>query len=168
MASSPRVSSFLAGFSCLALVVAGGRNAPFAGSPAPDLSPELESLRPFLGSWIGHFDDPNQTAKIFATWTETLGGQAVREVKSVPEIGGFEAEALYYFDRETRAVSYLSVTNNGYVTRGHIRFDGSRFVTEGRQLFPDSSVHSKQGTYTFRDDGTLVNEGGHTIIFERR
>jgi hypothetical protein len=86
----------------------------------------------------------------------------------VPDIGDFEAEVLYYFDRKAGAVSYLSVTNNGYVTRGRITLDEGRFVTEGEQIFPDASVRSTHGTWTFRHDGTLVNEGGHTIVFERR
>jgi hypothetical protein len=154
--------------SCLAVAVLAGWNAPVAGIPAPSLSPELEPLRPFLGSWVGRFDDPDETMEVYGTWSEILGGQAIREVRTVPDADNFEAETLYYFDRETGVVSYLSVTNNGYVTRGRIAFDGSRFVTEGKQVRPDSGVHSTQGTYTFRKDGTLVNAGGHTIIFERK
>jgi hypothetical protein len=168
MSSSRRGTRPLLFLSCLAVAVFAGWNAPGAGIPAPNLEPELEPLRPFLGSWVGHFDDPDETMEIYATWSEILGGQAVREVRTVPDAGRFEAETLYYFDRETAVVSYLSVTNNGYVTRGRIALDGGHIVTEGKQVRPDSTVHSTHGTYTFRNDGTLVNEGGHTIIFERR
>ena len=174
---SPRRSlTLLSGLACLALVAPTGPRAPFADTPTaelapelePELAPELELLRPFLGSWIGHFDDPEATMDIFSTWSEVLGGQAIREVRTVPDAGAFESETLYYLDRETGTIATFSVANTGYVTRSHITYEDGRFVTVGRQVQPDGSVRDTDGTYTFMDDGTLVNEGGHKITFQRR
>ena len=105
--------------------------------------------------------------EIHNTWTSVLDGQAVRGIRTIAEGARYEAETLYYYDREAHAVSYLAVTNNGYVSRGQITFDGEAFVQTGAQVAPDSSIRSTRGTYRFRDDGTLVNEGGHTIVFRR-
>ena len=163
-----RTATLVTCLSCLALVSAAGPNAPRTGVPDPDLSPELGPLRPFVGSWIGHFDDPDETQEIFATWSVILGGHALREVRTVPDAGAFESETLYYFDRESATISFVGVANTGYVTRGQVTHEGGRFVMAGKQVRTDASVRSTQGTYTARDDGTLVNEAGHTIIFRRR
>jgi hypothetical protein len=154
----------------LTLVALGALGVPGPGRNAEELCPELEILRPFLGAWAGKFQGTEGTdagLEIRNTWTSILNGQAVKESRTIAEMG-FEAEGVYYYDRQTGAVSYLTVTNNGYVSRGQTRFDGEQFVQTGTQVAPDSSVRSTEGVYRFRDDGTLVNEGGHVIVFRRR
>lgn len=157
-----------AGLACLASVLPTGPRTLVAGDQAPELAAELEPLRPFLGSWIGHFDDPEETMEVFVTWSEALGGQAIREVRTVPDAGAFESETLYYVDRESKTISHLGITSNGYVSRGSITLADGHLVIGGRQVQPDASAREMDGTYTFRDDGTLVNVGGHTIVFQRR
>jgi hypothetical protein len=88
---------------------------------------------------------------------------------------GFEAETLYYFDREAGVVAYVGITNNGYMSRGQIVLDGEVFVQSGQQTRPDASQHPIRVTYRFVTADRLVNrlynlEGeewrpGHTIIY---
>ena len=152
----------------LALLVLSSMSMSGPRGQAEDLISELELLRPFIGTWMGEFRDDAENPEVHTTWTPILDGQAVREAKTVPEAAGFAAEGTYYYDRQAGAISYLSVTNNGYVSRGRMAFDGELFVQTGTQIAPDSTVRSTRGTYRFRDDGTLVNEGGHVIVFRRR
>lgn len=154
----------------LALLALGASGVSPPGTNNEDLCPELESLRPFLGVWVGKFEGAgaeNERMEIHNTWTSVLDGQAVRQTRTIAEGARFEAETIYYYDRQAHVVSYLAVTNNGYVSRGQITFDGEVFMQTGTQVAPDSSISSTRGTYRFRDDGTLVNEGGHVIVFQR-
>jgi hypothetical protein len=128
-----------------------------SGTQADDLCPELELLRPFVGAWIGEFQDAGERPTILRSWTPILDGQAIRETRSVPELG-FEAESIYYYDRAAGVVSYLGITDNGYVGRGQIAFEGELFTQSGEQTRPDGSTHSIRVTFQFTDEGTLVNQ----------
>jgi Tol biopolymer transport system component len=152
--------------------IAGLRAA--LGPGADELSPELEFLRPFLGAWVGEFQDAGERPTVLRTWTPILDGQAIRETRTVPE-AEFEAESIYYYDRAAGVVSYLSITDNGYVGRGQIAFDGELFTQSGEQTAPDSSTGSIRVTFRFTDQHTLVNQlynlvdgewqSSHTIIY---
>ncbi|UCC71672.1 MAG: DUF1579 family protein [Gemmatimonadota bacterium] len=141
---------------------------------ADDLCPELEFLRPFVGTWVGEVQDAGERPTILRTWTSVLGGQAIRETRTVAELG-FEAESIYYYDRAAGVVSYLGITNNGYVSRGQIVLDGEVFTQSGEQTRPDSSTHSIRVTFRFADEHTLVNQLynlqdgewriGHSVIY---
>ncbi|MGD8726887.1 MAG: hypothetical protein PVH40_04530 [Gemmatimonadales bacterium] len=137
------------------------------GGDPQELCEELRFLSVFLGDWTGHFDDPNETSEIHETWTAILNGHAVRKVRAVPAAEQFESEAIYFYDRVARSVRFIVVTNNGYVIRGAVTYDGDAFTQIGEQTAPDASTRATEGRYRFRDDDTLVEEGGHTIIFER-
>ena len=151
-----------------------GSSAP--GSEADALSPELELLRPFLGGWIGEFQDAGERPTIHRSWTVILDGQAIRETRTVPE-AAFEAESIYYYDRAAGVVAYLGLTDNGYVGRGRIAFDGETFTQSGEQTRPDGSTHSIRVTFQFTGEGTLLNQlfnledgewlTGHTVIYTR-
>jgi hypothetical protein len=103
-----------------------------------------------------------------------LSGHAIRETRTVPEMG-FEAESIFYYDREAGVVAYLGMTNNGYVSRGQIAFEGDVFTQSGEQSGPESPAYSIRVTFRFTDDGTLVNRlcnlqdgewrPGHTIVY---
>lgn len=139
-----------------------------------ELSPDLESLRPFVGAWIGEFQDAGERPTILRSWTPILDGQAIRETRTVPA-AGFEAESIYYYDRAAGVVSYLSITDNGYVSRGVIAFDGELFTQSGEQTRPDGSTHSIRVTFRFIDECTLVNQLynledgewriGHSVVY---
>lgn len=158
----------------LALPALLSLNLPAFRTEADDLSPELEFLRPFVGSWVGEFQDASERPTILRAWTPILGGQAIRETRTVAE-AGFEAESIYYYDRAVGVVSYLGITNNGYVSRGQIAFDGEVFTQSGEQTRPDSSTHSIRVTFRFADEHTLVNQLynledgewriGHSVIY---
>jgi hypothetical protein len=144
------------------------------GTAAQDVCPELEILRPFVGTWVGEFQDATERPQVLRTWTPILSGQAIRETRTVAEVG-FEAESILYYDREADVISYLGITNNGYVSRGEIAFDGEAFVQSGEQTRPDGSTYSIRATFRFAEDGTLVNRlynleaeewrAGHSIIY---
>jgi hypothetical protein len=139
-----------------------------------DLCPELEILRPFVGTWTGEFQDATERPAIVRTWTPILGGQAIRETRTVSE-AGFEAESIFYYDRKAGVVAYLGMTNNGYVSRGQFAFDGAVFTQSGEQTGPDASAHSIRVTFRFTEEGTLVNQLynwenggwriGHSVVY---
>jgi hypothetical protein len=144
------------------------------GRKADELSPELEFLRPFVGTWVGEFQDADERPTIHRSWTPILDGQAIRETRTVPEVG-FEAESIYYYDRAAGVVSYLGITDNGYVSRGQIAFDGETFTQSGEQTRPDGSTGSIRVPFQFTAEGTLVNQlfnledgewrTGHSVIY---
>ena len=49
----------------------------------PRLSPELEILRPFLGDWVGEFQNSEERPPVLRSWKAALDGQAVREIRTV-------------------------------------------------------------------------------------
>jgi len=138
------------------------------------LIPELEILRPFLGSWDGALDvDPDHVWQR-RSWIPILKGQAIRDTRAVPE-ADFEAEAIVFFDREEGVVSYIGITDNGYVTRGEITFEGGEFMQMGDQIMPDGVMRTTRTTCRFMDDGTMIErfwsleddewQAGHSIIY---
>lgn len=108
-------------------------------SAEDDLIAESEFLRPFVGTRTGEFQDASERPAILRSWTPILAGHAIREMRTVSE-AGFEAEFIYYYDRETGVVSYLGMTNNGYVSRGQISFEGDVFTQTGEQIPPNASA----------------------------
>jgi len=158
----------------LEVLAAVSPGSPAPGSEADALSDELKLLRPFVGTWIGEFQDAGERPTIHRSWTVILDGQAIRETRTVPEVG-FEAESIYYYDRAAGIVAYLGLTDNGYVGRGRIAFDGELFTQSGDQSRPDGSTGSIRVTFQFTDEGTLVNQlfnledgewrTGHSVIY---
>jgi len=141
-------------------------------SPQPvvqgqNLCEELEFLSAFLGDWTGHFDDPGEQMEIHESWTAILNGHAIHRTRTVPEAEQFEAEAVYFVDRAAATIRFVVVTNNGYVNRGVVAYDGDTYTQTGEQIAPDSSTRTTTAAYRFRNDDTVIEEGGHTIIFVR-
>jgi hypothetical protein len=144
------------------------------GTEESDMSPELEVLRPFVGAWVGEFQDASERPRVLRSWTPILDGQAIREVRTVPE-AAFEAESIYYYDRAAGVIAYLGITDNGYVSRGQLTFEGEEFVQSGEQTRPDASTQAIRVTFRFAEDGRLVNRlynledgewrAGHSIIY---
>lgn len=128
-----------------------------SGQEAPQHSDELEILRPFLGEWVGEFQNSEERPRVLRSWALALGGSAIREIRTVPEFG-FEAESLFFFEGKAGVVSHLGITNNGYVTRGEIRLDGESFVQTGEQRHPDGTVGHIRVSFRFQEDGTLLNQ----------
>jgi len=100
-------------------------------------------------------------------------GSHLREVKRAAVL---RAEQLgLFFDRETQVISYVDITNNGYVSRGEMAFGAGAFTGSGQQVQPDGSSYSIRVALTHEEDGTMVNrlwnlEGdiwvaNHTIIY---
>jgi hypothetical protein len=156
-----------------ALLVAGGR---IFGQESERLSRELERLRPFMGEWVGEFQASEERPRILRSWSPALDGQAIREIRIVPE-ADFAAESLFFFEGKDGALSHLGITNNGYVTRGEILYDGEVFVQTGEQLRPDGTLGRIRVTFLFKEDGTLLNqlfnlvdgewEPAHVVLYSR-
>jgi len=161
------------GLSAVILVVAA---IVVSGEPAvqASLCQELELLRLFLGSWNGALEEAPDQIWTKRAWTSILDGQAIRDVRTVPEFG-FEAEALIFFDRGASTIAYVGITDNGYVTRGEIRLEGEDFVQTGEQTMPDGTVRATRTIRSFRGDGSMVEhfyscdagawQAGHIIIY---
>ena len=145
-------------------------------SAEDDLIAELEFLRPFVGTWTGEFQDATERPAILRSWTPILAGHAIGETRTVSE-AGFEAESIYYYDREAGVVSYLGMTNNGYVSRGQIALEGDVFTQTGEQTPPNASAYSIRVTFRLTEEGTIVNQLynleagewqiGHSVIYTR-
>ena len=163
-----RIHTVVLGVSALALpLLLSGAYHEADAAQSNELCEELQFLRGFLGEWTGHFDNADEPLVVHETWTAILNGQAIRKTRSVPAAEQFAVEAMYFYDRTTATVRFVLVTNNGYVNRGTIALDGDVFRQTGNQVGPDSSARSTVGIYRFMGEDTLVEEGGHTIIFER-
>jgi hypothetical protein len=149
-----RTPEFLFKLTVFVLLMAGGR---ISGQEQDGLSQELERLRPFIGEWIGEFQGSEERPRILRAWSPALDGQAVREIRIVPD-SDFAAESLFFSEGKDGALSHLGITNNGYVTRGEIQYDGEAFVQTGKQLRPDGSVGHIRVSFRFQEDGTLLNQ----------
>ncbi len=140
----------------------------------PRLCPELEILSPFLGDWIGEFQNAGERPQVRRSWTPILDGQAIRERRTIPELD-FEAESIFYYDHTTDAVLYLGLTNNGYVGRGRIGFEDGAFVQTGDQIQPDGTTSAIRVHFLFEDGPKITNRlfslvdgewhPGHTIVY---
>jgi tetratricopeptide (TPR) repeat protein len=123
---------------------------------------ELEPLAPLLGNWIGRFDDPDETMEIHCTWAPILDGNAVRMVNTIEE-AGFVSERTIYFDRAAESMAYVVITNNGYVSRGQMAFEGTLLVDTGSQTSPEGTVRQASGVWELMPDGTLENTGADRV-----
>jgi hypothetical protein len=138
------------------------------------LIPELALLRPFLGEWVGEFQNGEERPPVLRSWKPALGGQAVREIRTVPDVD-FEAEGLFFFQRAAGTVAHLGITDNGYVTQGFITADGDEIIQTGEQTGPDGTVGQIRVSFRFQEDGTLLNrlfnrvdgdwEPSHVILY---
>jgi hypothetical protein len=127
------------------------------GQERATLSPELEVLRPFLGEWVGEFQNSEERPPVLRSWAAVLDGQAVRQLRTVPDFD-FEAEGLSYFDWEAGTVVHLGITNNGYVTRGAYTANGDEIIQTGEQTAPDGTMGRIRVSFHFQEDGTLLNQ----------
>ncbi|MFC2078839.1 hypothetical protein ACFLSZ_02555 [Candidatus Bipolaricaulota bacterium] len=156
---------------CAVLLVAA---LAAAATDPPELAAELEVLRPLLGEWVGEYEGEESSPQILRSWTAILGGQAIHEVRTVAAFA-FDAESFFFFDRVTNEVSYIGLTNNGYVTRGSIALEDGALLVLGTQISPDGSETLVRSTLRFADDGTVQDqlftlqdgtwEAGHSIRY---
>ena len=158
----------------LGLLVLAAMAVSATGADDGDLCPELESLRPFIGSWVGVREEEPDLPWVYRTWTPVLAGHAIRVTRSVPMFD-FEAESIFFFDRTSGVLAYVEITNNDYVTRGSIALDGEVFIQSGEQVQPDSTIRWVRTTFEFVGEDTVLDhfssledgrwQAGHSIIY---
>lgn len=161
----------------LALIALVAVTLHASDSADSDLCAELESMRLFLGAWVGAREEEPARPWSYRSWTPILGGYAIRDARSVPEFD-FEAGTTVFFDRAAGEVAYVDFTDNGYITRGTIVLEDGVFVQAGAQIQPDSTTRSVRSAFSFEDENTMherywsLEDGewqpGHSIIYSRQ
>ena len=123
---------------------------------AQDLNENLTFFKPLLNkTWKGHFQNPVvEEITHICKWDIIKSGYAVRLNKSVPEVKGFEMEITYYYDAMDKEVKFLTITNNGHLSRGTVTNEGNRIITIGWQMGPNGVKKVKQ-TFEVGEDGNL-------------
>lgn len=140
------------------------------------LGERLQILAPLVGErWLGHFRNDPEAPELIFSWEVILDGHGVRGLRLVPE-RGFVGESTFYWDEKDQAVAYLSLTNNGYVSRGTVFAEGDRIVVAGSQTGPNGTGEVR-AMFWIDQEGRLNNqlhnleEGewrpAHATLFER-
>ncbi|MCK5079732.1 MAG: hypothetical protein KAR09_07290 [Bacteroidales bacterium] len=148
----------------------------FSSVPCAAQNNSIDIFKPLTGkNWEGHFvnsEDSIYTHHI--KWEYMPGFKAVKETKSVPDLG-FEMETFYYFDWEKNHISYLSLVNKDMISTGYVIIENSNIILEGQTFFEGGSSEFKK-SFELNDNGILVDkfyrkkEGswvrGHLIEYE--
>jgi len=147
--------------------------AVISPTQAQTLDENLKIFAPLIGpSWVGEFDDPEETPTILMSWEPILEGKVVRLTGGG---GGMTRENLYYWDPEKKQICCVALTSNGWVSTGTVQAEGDLIVTIGRQVGPDGTVRDVRGTWEVTSDGKAIARGygkengewtpGHVVIF---
>lgn len=136
---------------------------------AQELVPELQAFARIANQeWIGKFDDPAETMEIFLKVEAILNGSAVRQTKTIPAAGNFRSETLFYWDPDAKAITYIRMTMNRYLFKGHVTPNDSVLIVKGTRYTPDGSAAPIRSELIIRQDGTFIEKGGHTILYRKK
>jgi len=139
-----------------------------ARTDAQNLIPELKVFEQIVDQeWIGRFDNPEETMEIFLNIEAILNGSAIRKTQTIP-VAKYSSETLIYWDPEAKAIAFIHITNNGYLSRGYITPKDTVLLSEGTQYGPDGFYRKTRSETIFREDGTFVEKAGHTIIYKKK
>lgn len=94
----------------------------------PALNENLKVLEPFIGTWVGEFqnDQPGQELKDTVTYEVILNGNGVRAVHEVT--GGYGGETIYFWNPVTKKIHFSYYTNAGQYSEGTVEMDGETFL----------------------------------------
>jgi hypothetical protein len=101
-------------------------------SPEPDsLVPELEVFRPFVGTtWRGSFEgaSPNARMQDVSRWERALNGRAIRILHSLND-GEYGGESIVMWDREKGTLTFHYFTTAGFWTQGTMTREEGGFAS---------------------------------------
>lgn len=144
----------------------------------PALDANLESLRPFLGTWRGDFkkSTPESPLVDIARWERALNGKAVRIVHSIND-GVYGGETLLLWDSTQRKIVYHYFTTAAFQTKGSMKVDGKKIRAEEKVIGDAGGAEETRATFELREDGTMVAKSevmkdgawqpAHEILYRR-
>ena len=142
------------------------------------LDPNLEPLRPLLGTWRGEFKQstPEKPLIDVLKFERALNGKAIRSMHSINE-GMYGGETIYTWDAEKKTILYHYFTTAGFMTTGTMKVDGKKFVANEKVSGRGSSVTEVNGTAELKEDGSFhvktehLKDGtstpGHEVTYKR-
>ncbi len=94
------------------------------------LIPELEQLRPFLGTtYRAEFDGENQKKLVdIARWERALNGTAVRILHSINK-GEYGGESIIFYDKTQQTLRFYYFTTAGFYTEGRSHFEDGKLIS---------------------------------------
>lgn len=141
-----------------------------ARADAQNLIRELKAFEQIVDQeWTGRYDNPNETMEIFLNIEAILNGSAIRKTQTIPD-AKYSSETLIYWDPEARAIAFIHITNNGYLSRGYITPKNTVLLYEGTRYGPDGSIRKTMSETILQEDGTFIDKAkaGHTIIYKKK
>jgi hypothetical protein len=142
------------------------------------LDPNLEPLRPFLGTWRGEFK--NSTAERpmvdVSQWERALNGKAVRILHSINQ-GVYGGESLLLWDKKQGKIVYSYFTTADFQTTGSMTVSGRKITAHEKVIGDAGGPAEVRATIELREDNTMVSkaeflkngtwEPGHEITYRR-
>ena len=125
----------------------------------PSLDPNLEPLRPFLGSWRGEFKNSTPEKPIVDTslWERALNGKAIRIVHSIND-GAYGGETLVTWDAEKKSIVYHYFSTAGFRTEGTMKAAGKKLECHEVVIGSIGAATEVKSTFELSDDKTFRTE----------
>lgn len=133
-----------------------GTGVALFAADSPELKPNLESLRPWLGkTWKG--EQKNSKSGKIATdvvrWERALNGNAIRVLHSI-NAGTYGGESILLWDEKTQTVVYHYFTTDTFTTTGTMTFKDGKILTHDVVHGDAGGITETRATIEMRPDGT--------------
>lgn len=123
----------------------------------PKLSEKLSVLLPFIGAtWRGSIPGDSRMGEITLKWEVLLNGFAAK-LERVVLNANHRLETIYCWDESAGKIAFLAVSNNGFVTKGHVFGRGEEIICEGVQQGNDVNRMVRK-IFWFDKEGKLNEE----------
>ena len=110
----------------------------------PKLDERFSLFKSFIGpTWVGSIPGDPRMGEITLKWDAILNGYAVRLRRNILNSDHW-LETTYYWDESAGKIAYLALSNNGFVTKGHVIGQGGELKCEGAQRGPDVNRKSRR------------------------
>lgn len=122
---------------------------------AQSLIPQLEPLRPYLGTtWRGEFMGGDTPSTDVQQWQRILNGTAIRIMHSLNN-GAYGGETIVYWDAAQQSLAYYYFTTAGFITHGTMTIE--RNVTTSHEFVEGNTqgITEVKAVSTLRSDGTI-------------
>ena len=127
-----------------------------AAGEGTNLVKALEPVRPFLGTWKGHFKNSTPEKPNFDVqrWERALNGRAVRILHSVNN-GSYGGETIIVANPKTSALEFSYFTTAGFYTRGTIEFQEKKMITREEVTGNDNGITQVKATTELLPNGKM-------------